>query len=66
MEANARAIAQLTQQNQQVLQTIAQTEEQIAGAEERIEAEVKRWDERFFSSAAIPLTLPAISLPSRQ
>ncbi|MEN9232200.1 MAG: hypothetical protein Q6L68_14980 [Thermostichus sp. DG02_5_bins_236] len=55
VEANAQAIAQLAQQNQEVLQTIAQTEERIATAEERIarteeriEAEVKRWDERFF------------------
>ncbi|MEN9259565.1 MAG: hypothetical protein Q6L60_01260 [Thermostichus sp. HHBFW_bins_43] len=62
VEANAQAIAQLVQQNQEVLQTIAQTEERIAQTEERIarteeriarteeriEAEVKRWDERFF------------------
>ena len=55
VEANAQAIAQLTRQNQEVLQTIAGTEERIARAEERIaraeerlEAEVKRWDERFF------------------
>ncbi|MEN9220822.1 MAG: hypothetical protein Q6M04_00135 [Thermostichus sp. BF3_bins_97] len=41
VEANAQAIAQLTQQNQEVLERIARTEE-------RIEAEVKRWDERFF------------------
>ena len=48
VEANAQAIAQLTRQNQEVLQTIAGTEERIASAEERLEAEVKRWDERFF------------------
>jgi hypothetical protein len=62
VEANAQAIAQLARQNQELLQTIAGTEERIAKAEERIakaeeriasaeerlEAEVKRWDERFF------------------
>ena len=55
VEANAQAIAQLTRQNQELMQTIAGTEERIARAEERIaraeerlEAEVKRWDERFF------------------
>lgn len=55
VEANAQAIAQLTQQNQEVLERIAKTEERIAKTEERIarteeriEAEVKRWDERFF------------------
>jgi uncharacterized protein (DUF3084 family) len=62
VEANAQAIAQLTRQNQELMQTIAGTEERIAraeeriakaeeriaGAEERLEAEVKRWDERFF------------------
>ena len=36
VEANAQAIAQLTRQNQEVLQTIAGTEERIARAEERI------------------------------
>jgi uncharacterized protein (DUF3084 family) len=36
VEANAQAIAQLTRQNQEVLQTIAGTEERIAKAEERI------------------------------
>ena len=77
VEANAQAIAQLTRQNQELLQTIAGTEERIAraeeriaraeeriaGAEERLEAEVKRWDERFSSSAAIPSTSPAMWLP---
>jgi len=48
VEANAQAIAQLARQNQELLQTIAGTEERIACAEERLEAEVKRWDERFF------------------
>ncbi len=55
VEANAQAIAQLARQNQELLQTIAGTEERIARAEERVakaeerlEAEVKRWDERFF------------------
>ncbi|MGY4591416.1 MerR family transcriptional regulator, repressor of the yfmOP operon [Thermostichus sp. MS-CIW-40] len=48
VEANAQAIAQLAQQNQELMQTIAGTEERIARAEERLEAEVKRWDERFF------------------
>ncbi|MFS8874957.1 hypothetical protein [Synechococcus sp. R5-13] len=55
VEANAQAIAQLARQNQELMQTIAGTEERIAkaeeriaGAEERLEAEVKRWDERFF------------------
>ena len=48
VEANAQAIAQLTRQNQELMQTIAGTEERIARAEERLEAEVKRWDERFF------------------
>ncbi|MFS8809770.1 hypothetical protein NW814_04450 [Synechococcus sp. R65.1] len=48
VEANAQAIAQLARQNQELLQTIAGTEERIASAEERLEAEVKRWDERFF------------------
>jgi uncharacterized protein (DUF3084 family) len=55
VEANAQAIAQLARQNQELMQTIAGTEERIARAEERIakaeerlEAEVKRWDERFF------------------
>jgi flagellar motility protein MotE (MotC chaperone) len=48
VEANAQAIAQLDRQNQELLQTIAGTEERIASAEERLEAEVKRWDERFF------------------
>ncbi|MCJ2541749.1 hypothetical protein [Thermostichus vulcanus] len=41
VEANAQAIAQLAEQSQEVLESIANTEE-------RIEAEVKRWDERFF------------------
>jgi flagellar motility protein MotE (MotC chaperone) len=48
VEANAQAIAQLARQNQELLQTIAGTEERIASAEERLKAEVKRWDERFF------------------
>lgn len=48
VEANAQAIAQLARQNQELMQTIAGTEERIARAEERLEAEVKRWDERFF------------------
>jgi len=48
VEANAQAIAQLARQNQELLQTIAGTEERIASAEERLEAEVKRWDKRFF------------------
>ncbi|MFS8901869.1 hypothetical protein NW845_10935 [Synechococcus sp. H60.2] len=36
IEANAQAIAQLARQNQELLQTIAGTEERIAKAEERI------------------------------
>ncbi len=48
VEATAQAIAQLARQNQELLQTIAGTEERIASAEERLKAEVKRWDERFF------------------
>ncbi len=36
VEANAQAIAQLARQNQELLQTIAGTEERIAKAEERI------------------------------
>lgn len=48
VEANAQAIAQLARQNQELLQTIAGTEERIASAEERLEVEAKRWGERFF------------------
>jgi uncharacterized protein (DUF3084 family) len=36
VEANAQAIAQLARQNQELMQTIAGTEERIARAEERI------------------------------
>jgi uncharacterized protein (DUF3084 family) len=36
VEANAQAIAQLARQNQELMQTIAGTEERIAKAEERI------------------------------
>jgi uncharacterized protein (DUF3084 family) len=42
VEANAQAIAQLTRQNQEVLQTIAGTEERIAKAEERIAKAAER------------------------
>jgi len=48
IERTVEANAQLARQNQELLQTIAGTEERIASAEERLKAEVKRWDERFF------------------
>ncbi|MGY2794763.1 MerR family transcriptional regulator, repressor of the yfmOP operon [Thermostichus sp. MS-CIW-36] len=49
VEANAQAIAQLARQNQELMQTIAGTEERIARAEERIaraEERIARAEER--------------------
>jgi hypothetical protein len=46
VEANAQAIAQLARQNQELMQTIAGTEERIARAEERIARAEERIEER--------------------